>query len=134
MSEFFQKPVSLGSNVKTKLDLSNYATKGDLKNTTGVDTSYFGEKTDLASLKSDADKLDFDKLKNESSNLSNLQSKVDKLDLGKLETNPVDLSKLSDVVKNDVVKKTGYNKLLKKVDNIDITDTSSLVKKLTIRG
>ena len=53
--------------------------------------------------------------------------------IGKLETNPVDLSKLSDVVKNEVVKKSEYNELIKKVDAIQTTDTSNLVKKkLTI--
>ena len=63
------------------------------------------KKVDLASLKSNADKLDIDKLKNVPTNLNNLKSKVDKLDVDKLVPVPVDLSKLSDVVKNDVVKK-----------------------------
>ena len=58
--------------------------------------------------------MDIDKLKNVPSNLSSLKSKVDKLDIGKLETTPVDLSKLSNIVKNDVVKRTEYNKLVKK--------------------
>ena len=52
-------------------------------------------------------------MKNVPTNLSNLKSKVDKLDIGKLETTPVDLRKLSNVVKNDVVKKTEYNELKK---------------------
>ena len=129
MTEYFPKPNSLIGNVKVKLDLSNYATKADLKNATGVDTSDFAKKTDLANLKTDIDKLDIDKLKNVPSNLSNLKSKVDKLDIGKLETTPVDLSKLSNVVKNDVVKKTGYDELVKKVNNTDTTDTNDLVKK-----
>ena len=64
MSEYFPKPNSLGTNVKVELDLSNYATKTDLKNAAGVDTSDFAKKTDLANLKSDVDKLDIDKLKN----------------------------------------------------------------------
>ena len=113
MSEYFQKPKSLGANVKVELDLFNYATKADLKNATGVDTSDFAKKTDLANLKSDVDKLDIDKLKNVPSSLSNLKSKVDKLDIGKLETAPVDLSKVSIAVKNDAVKKTEYDKLVK---------------------
>ena len=54
---------------------------------------------------------------------------MDKLDIGKLETTPVDLSKLSDAVKNEVLKKTEYNELVKKVNNINTTDTSDLVKK-----
>ena len=60
---------------------------------------------DLASLKSNVDKLDIDKLKKVPTNLSNLKSKVDKLDIDKFVPASVDLSKLSDVVKNDVVKK-----------------------------
>ena len=76
-----------------------YATKTDLNNTTGIGTSSFAKKTDLANLKFDLNKLDIDKLKNVPCNLSNLKSKADKLDIGKLETTPVDLSKLSNVVK-----------------------------------
>ena len=82
--------------------LSNYATKTDLKNATGIDTS-FAKKVDLASLKSNVNKLDIDKIKNISHNLSNLKSKVDKLDVYRQLPIPVDLSKLSGVVKNDVV-------------------------------
>ena len=62
MSKFFRKPKSLGGRVKVELDLSNYATKADLKNATGVDTSKFAKKVDLANLKSNVDKLDIDKL------------------------------------------------------------------------
>ena len=72
MSEYFPKSKSLVANVKVELDLSNYATKSDLQNATGVDTSNFAIKTDLASLKSDVDKLDIDKLKNVPSNSINL--------------------------------------------------------------
>ena len=81
MSEQIPKPKSLGANAKIELDLSNYATKVDLKNTAGFDTSDFAKKidlTNLANLKSDVDKLDIDKLKNVPSGLSNLKSKVDK--------------------------------------------------------
>ena len=127
MSEYFLKPKSLRANVKVELDLSNYAAKAELKNTTGVDTPDFAEKTDLAHLKSGVDKLDIDKLKNEPNNLSNLKSKIDKLDIGKLETTPVNLSKVSNVVKTDVVKKTEYDELVKKVNKINTTDTSKLV-------
>ena len=67
--------------MKVELDFYNYATKADLKNATGVDTSDFAKKTDLANLKSDVDKLDIDKLKKVPSNLSNLKSNVDKLDV-----------------------------------------------------
>ena len=64
--------------------------------------------------------------------ISNLKSKVDKLVVGKLETTPVGLSKLSNVVKNDFVKKTDYNELIKKVNTIQTTDISNLVKKPTL--
>ena len=67
------------------------------------------KKIDLANLKSDVGELDFNKLKNALTNLSNLKSKVDKLDVDKLVLVPADLSKLSDLVKNDVVKKDVYN-------------------------
>ena len=84
MSEYFPGPKSSGEKVKVELDLSNYATKADLKNTTGVDTSKFAKKFDLANFKSNIDKLDINKLKNVSINLSNWKSKVDKLDVDKL--------------------------------------------------
>ena len=84
MSKYFPKSFrSSGRNINVKVDLSNYATKTDLKNVTHVDTSSFALKT----------------------NLANLKTEVDKLDIDKLAPVPVDLSKLSDVVKNDVVKK-----------------------------
>ena len=105
MSEYFPKTKSLGANVKDELDLSNYATKTDLKKATGVDTSSFAKKVDLVSFKSNADKLDIDKLKNVSSGLSSLESKVDKLDVNKLVPVSVDLIKLSDVVKMMLLKK-----------------------------
>ena len=79
------------------MDLSSYATKTDLKNITYIDTSNFALKT----------------------NLSSLKTKVNKLGIDKLKPIPTDLSKLSNVVKNDVIKKTEYNKLVTKVDNRD---------------
>ena len=63
MKGYFPEPKSLGDRVKVELDLSNYATKADLKNATGVDTSRFAKKVDSADLKSNFDKLDIDKLK-----------------------------------------------------------------------
>ena len=99
MNQCFPKPFkSFGGNINVKVDLSNYATKTDLKNVTHFDTSSFALKTNLASLK----------------------TKVDKLDIDKLVPVPVDLSKLSDVVKNIVVKKTVFDKLIAKVNNIDL--------------
>ena len=98
MSQYFPKPFrSFGGNINVKVDLSNYATKTDLKNVTHVDTSSFALKTNLASLKTEVDKLDIDKLV----------------------PVPADLSKLSDVVKIDIVKKADFNKLAAKVNNID---------------
>ena len=88
-----------------ELDMSNYATKTDLKNATRVDTSSLAKKKKLASLKFNVDKSDIDKLKNVPSNLSNLKIKVDKLDVDKLVPASIDLSKLSDVVKMMLLKK-----------------------------
>ena len=122
MGEYFLEPKSLEGRVKAELALSNYATKTDLKDAAGVDTSSFPKKGNLGSLKSNADKLDIDKLKN-------VPSKVDNLDFDMLVPVPVDLSKLSDVVKNDVAIKTEYNELVKKVNNISTTESSNLVKK-----
>ena len=99
MSQYFPKPFNshFGDSIKIKIDLSNYATKTDIKNISYVDTSSFALKANLTSLKSEVDKLDIDKAV----------------------PIPVDLSKLCDVVKNNIVKKTVYNKLVAKVDNTD---------------
>ena len=105
MSEYFPEQKFSVKRVKVELDLSNYAAKTSLKNVAGADASKFAKMVDLASLKSNVDKLDIDKLKKVPTNLSNLKSKVDKLDIDKFVPASVDLSKLSDVVKNDVVKK-----------------------------
>ena len=64
MSKYFPKPYEpFGKNIKVKIDLSNYATKADIKNISHVDTSSFALKTNLANLKNEVDKLDTDKLK-----------------------------------------------------------------------
>ena len=98
MSKYFPEPYrAFGRDINVKVDLSNNATKVDIKNITHIDTSGFALKT----------------------NLSNLKTEIDKLDIDKLVPVPVDLSKLSDVVKNDVIKKAEYNKLVNKVSNID---------------
>ena len=62
MREYFQEPKSSAGKVTVELNLSNYATKADLKTATGGDTSKFAKKVDLANLKSDVVKLDIDKL------------------------------------------------------------------------
>ena len=91
MSEYFTVPKSSRGSVKVELYLSNYATKGNLKNAKCIDTSIFVKKVDLASLKSNVDKLNNDQLKNVPTNLSNLKSKVGKLDVDKLVPASVDL-------------------------------------------
>ena len=106
-----------------------YATKADLKNAAGVDKSKFSEKAYVASLKSEKN---IDKLEKVPTGLNSLKSKVENLDVGKLVALPVDLSKLSDVVKNGIVKKTEYDRLVRKVNAIQTTDTADLVKNLTM--
>ena len=66
---------------KVKLDLSNCATKADLKNATGIGTSKCAKKFDLASIRPNLVKLDIDKLETVPTNLNNLKSKEDKLDV-----------------------------------------------------
>ena len=131
MSEYFPEPKSSGGRVKGELDLSNYATKSDLKNAAGADTSKFANKGDLANLKSNEDKLDIDKLKNVPTNLNNLKSKEIKLDGDKLVPVPVDLSKLSDVVRSDAVKKDIYNAKIKNIED-KIPDVTNLVTNTTL--
>ena len=79
MSQYFPKPYEpFGGDINVKVDLSNYATKTDIKNTSHVDTSSFELKSNLISLKTEVNKLDIDKLKSLQNNLSNLKNKVDK--------------------------------------------------------
>ena len=93
MSQYFPKPFrSFGGNINVKIDLLNYATKLGLKNVTHDDTSNFILKTNLASLKTEVDQLGIDKLA----------------------LVPAEWSKLSDVVKNDVVKKLCMTNWLQK--------------------
>ena len=99
MSKYFPPYNNSSKNIKVELDLSNCATKKDIKDITLIDASGFASKTTLAALKTEVDKIDTDKLK----------------------TVPNDLAKLSNVVKNDVVKKNEYSSLKTKVDNIDIS-------------
>ena len=73
MSGYFPELKSTRARAKVKLDLSNSATKLDLKNATGVDTSKFAKKVDLSNLKFNLGKLDIDKLKTVSFNLNNLK-------------------------------------------------------------
>ena len=118
---------SSSNNIKVELDLSNYATKDDVKNITHVDVSSYATKTNLVALKTEVDKIDVDKLK----------------------TVPDDLTKLSNVVKNEVVKKTDFsadtyitrtkfstdtNALDDKIDKVEkkIPDISSLKTKRNV--
>ena len=115
MRQYFPKLYKpFGGDIDVKVDLSNYATKVDIKNISHVDNSSFALKKDLANLKADVDKLDIDKFKNLPNNLNNLKTKVDKLDMNKLVPVPLDLSELSNVVKNEVVKKIEYDAKIKK--------------------
>ena len=101
MSNYFLRRYKrFDGDISVKVNLSNYATKTDLKKASHVDVSSFVLKSNLASLKTEVDKIDADKLK----------------------TVPVDLANLSNVVKNDVVKKTEYDKLVAKVNGIDNTN------------
>ena len=112
MSQYLRKPYEpFSGDINVKVDLSNYATKADIKNfpfhisdISHINASTFALKT----------------------NLANLKTEISKWDIDKLVRLPTDLSKLSDVVKNDVAKKDVYDKLVAKVDNID---TSGFVLK-----
>ena len=100
MSQYFPKPYEpFGEDINVKVDLSNYVANTDLKYISHVDASSFALKSNLASLKTEIDKLDFDEL-----------TPV-----------PNDLAKLSNVVKNDIVRKTEYKKLVSTVNNINTT-------------
>ena len=96
MSQYFPKPFNshFGDSIKANIDLSNYATKTDIKNISHIDTLNFALKANLAHLKTEVDKLDIDK-----------SVPV-----------PAYFSKSSDV------KKTVYDKLVPKIDNIDTSD------------
>ena len=83
-SQYFPPYSKHDASINVKLDLSNYATKGDVKNITHVDVSSFASKT-------------------------NLKTEVDKLDTDKLKTTPTDLAKWTNAVDNELVKKTVYN-------------------------
>ena len=87
MTQYYPPYRRSSNNIKVKLDLTNYATKDDVKNVTHVDVSSFASKTNLAALKTELDKIDADKLK----------------------TTPTDLAKLTNAIEHDVVKKTDYN-------------------------
>ena len=127
MSTYYPPYQSSSNNIKVELDLTNYATKTDLKNITHTDVSSFASKTNLAALKTEVDKIDVDKLK----------------------TVPDDLAKLSNVVKNEVVKKTDFsadnyvtrtkfstdtNALDDKIDKVDkkIPNVSNLATKSSV--
>ena len=123
----YYPPYKRSSIIKVELDLSNYATKDDVRNITHVDVISYATKTNLAALKAEVDKIDVDKLK----------------------TVPDDLAKLSNVVENEVVKKTDFsadtyvtrtkfstdtNALDDKIDKVEkkIPDISSLETKRNV--
>ena len=108
MRQYFPRPYKpFGGDSNVKVDLTNYATKADINNISYIDTSSFALKSILASLKTEGDKLDIDKLVPVA----------------------VDLSKLSDVVKNDVAKKTANELVAKLAARVNNTDTSRFVLK-----
>ena len=107
MSQYFPKPYEpFSGNINVKVDLSNYATKDHVKNITHLDTWSFALKT----------------------NLVNLKTEVDKLVIDKLVPVPADLIKLSTVVNNEVVQKTEYDKLVTKVNGINIGISKFILK------
>ena len=107
MSQYFPKPYEpFGGDINVKVDSSNYAKKTDLKNISHIDINKYALKSNLASLKTE----------------------VDKIDINKLTSVPIDLAKLGNVVKNDVVKKTEHDKLVAKVNGIDTTNFVSRTK------
>ena len=127
MSTYYPPYKSSSNNINVELDLTNYATKTDLRNITHTDVSGFASTTNLSALKTEVDKIDVDKLK----------------------TVPDDLAKLSNVVKNEVVKKTDFsadnyvtrtkfstdtNSLDDKIDKVDkkIPDVSGLATKSSV--
>ena len=127
MSTYYPPYKGSTNNIKVELDLTNYATKTDLKNIIHTDVSSFASKTNLLALKTEVDKIDIDKLK----------------------AVPDDLAKLSNIVKNEVVKKTdfsadncatrtkfctGTNSLDEKIDEVDkkISDVSGLTTKSSV--
>ena len=127
MSTYYPPYKSSSNNIKVELDLTNYAAKTDLKNITHTDVSSFASKT----------------------NLSALKTEVDKIDVNKLKTVPDDLAKLSNVVKNEVVKRADFsadncvtrtkfstdtNSLDDKIDKVDkkIPDVSGLATKSSV--
>ena len=95
MSQYFPPYSNSSEDIKVELDLTNYATKDDVENITHVDVSSYATKTNLAASKGEVDKIDTDKLK----------------------AVPTDLAKLSNVVKNDVVKRTDYNTKVTSIEN-----------------
>ena len=127
MTTYYPPYKSSSNNIKVELDLNNYAAKADLKNITHTDISSFASKTNLSALKTEVDKINVDKLK----------------------AVPDDLAKLSNVVKNEVVKKTDFsadnyvtrtkfstdtNSLDDKIDKVDkkIPDVSGLATKSSV--
>ena len=107
MTQYFPKPYEpFGGYINVKVDLPNYTTKADLKNPTGIDTS----------------------------NLASLKTEVDKVDIDKLIPVPADLSRLSDVVKNDVVKVNNIDSSVFVLKTKYVTDKSYLEMKITDAG
>ena len=132
MSQYFPKAYEpFGGDINVKVDLSNYATKADIKNISHVDTSSFALKLNLVGLKTEVDKLDIDKLVPVPVDLSKLSDCIVLYLFPIYHKNvityiQVRIDKNNNVVRNAVVKKTEYDELVAKVNNID---TSGFVLK-----
>ena len=109
MTQYFPKTHESFGNINVRVDLSNYATKEDIKNIMQVHTSGFALK----------------------SNLDNLKTEVDKLDIDKLKPLPDDVSKLSNVVANEVIKKADYNNKITEIEG-KVPDISNLATKTAL--
>ena len=115
MTQYFPKLFEpFGGYINVKVDLPNYTTKADLKNPTRIDTSKLASKSNLASLKTEVDKVD--------------------IDIDKLIPVPADLSRLSDVVKNDVVKVNNIDSSVFVLKTKYVTDKSYLEMKISDAG
>ena len=108
MTAYYPPYKNSSNNIKAELDLTNYATKTNLKYITHTVVSSFASKTNLSALKTEVDKIDIDKLK----------------------AVPDDLAKLSNVVKNEVVKKTDFSADNNVTRTKFSTDTNSLDDKI----
>ena len=134
MSYYPEKDSHINDKVQVQQDLSNYATKKELKDATGIDTSNSTDKKDFGVLKADLDKIDISKLLCVPTHLDNLKLKVHGLGVAKLKPILIDLKKLSDVVTKEIVKNTKFNTLKTDVNVLEkkIPDASTIFQKMVM--